>query len=396
MKKTILTLLVVAALATSYLLGTFNGSTTIQAPSAAWAEDSEAAKAWRQLSVAMDAAGEEVFKASADQQEQIDGLLYLTQLLSASLEMKLSKGNQAEPAFTDWMADYRKFLGDSPDAIYHTAEISSDYRYQISGTVADAEYLGMMLYGKALNGWNSAEANIATPDIRLDANGGFNVILSKHKPEDGSIDWLPMSDSVHLVMMRQYFHQRSKQEPATLNIVNLDSQHPVKLNDKILAKGLASATEFFNDTLRGSLAMSQMFAGAVNSTDVPKSYSQDFGGVFYPTHDNDYYGAWFDLQDDEALIIEGDVPNAPYWSVSLMNRWMQSLDYQHQPVALNDQQIETSQGRYRVIVSRVNPGSGNWISTAGYRQGMLAIRYQQSDGTASPTLQLVKYSELAE
>ena len=93
-------------------------------------------------------------------------------------------------------------------------------------------------------------------------------------------------------------------------------------------------------------------------------------------------------------MIEGAVPDAPYWGVSLQSRWMQSLDYKHYQIELNDHQITTKNGRYRIVVSHRQPPSGNWIDTAGKREGLLSIRYQLSQGSEKPTLTLVKFKQL--
>ena len=140
--------------------------------------------------------------------------------------------------------------------------------------------------------------------------------------------------------------------------------------------------------------MGDILSDGANNIDPPKSYSPDFGGIFYPTLDNDYYGSWFYLEDDEALIVEGEVPDAPYWSLSLQNRWMQSLDYEHYPVAMNDTDISTDSGRYRVVVSHRKPASGNWLSTAGKREGLLSIRYLRSSDSQKPSLRVVKFDQL--
>ena len=116
--------------------------------------------------------------------------------------------------------------------------------------------------------------------------------------------------------------------------------------------------------------------------------------MFYPTLDNEYYGGWLYLKDDEALVIEGAVPDAPYWSVSLQNHWLQSLDYEHYRVALNDHEITTENGRYRIVVSQRQPPAGNWIDTAGRREGLLSIRYQLSRGSEKPSLTRVPFDQL--
>lgn len=72
---------------------------------------------------------------------------------------------------------------------------------------------------------------------------------------------------------------------------------------------------------------------------------------------------------------------------------MQSLDHAHDQVALNDQEIATRQGCYRIVVSHHKPPSGNCLSTAGTREGLLPIRYQLSWDSEMPSLKLVKFDD---
>lgn len=132
-----------------------------------------------------------------------------------------------------------------------------------------------------------------------------------------------------------------------------------------------------------------------NSAEPPQSYDSDFGGIFYPTHDNQYLGTWFRLGDGEAQVIEGAAPEVAYWSVSLQNRWMQSLDYDRYPVSLHDRQIVQRDGRYRVVVSAIDPGVDNWLDTAGHSEGLLSIRYQLAQDFETPSIRLVRVSDLA-
>ena len=394
MKNLGLALAFMVLISGAYLLGSMNARKVISIPAAEWADGSDAAQSWREFSASLEAGGARVFSASDDPVERVEGLRFLAQLAAVSLEMKLAKGSEINPEFTDWMGDYRKFLGDSPDAVYHTAELSPDYRYEVSGSRGDAEYLGFMLYGRQFNGWNRAATNFSSESMRFEETGGFTIVLSKTPPADPETNWLKLEDDTHMIMVRQYYHGRNGKALASLNIRNLDAPEYQPPGETDVAAGLHNATVFFNETLDGAIALATMLSAAPNSIDPPAGYSADFGGVFYPTLDNEYYGGWFHLEDDEALVIEGAVPAAPYWSVSLQNRWMQSLDYQHHQVSLNDQEIQTQNGRYRIVVSHRRPASGNWIDTAGKRSGLVAIRYQLSQGSEKPSLQLVKFEEL--
>ncbi len=395
MKKLVLLLIVLVLLAAAYFFGRMNASKVVSAPPASWTEDSLSAKAWREMVVSLEAAGATVFSTTDDSQDRLDGLQQLADLVSVSLEMNVSKRNAAEPKFTNWMSGYRKILGDSPDAVYHTAEISSAYQYEVTGNIGETDYLGFMLYGTGINGWNRAAANLGKDALTTDESGNFRIVLSKDKPTDLDGNWLALEDDIHLIMVRQYFHNRPNSEEARLHISNLDPINHQIPDDKTVADNIRNATQFFNNTLSGVVALTEMISAEPNSAEPPKGYNEDFAGIFYPTHDNQYLGTWFKVAEDEALVIEGEVPDAPYWSASLQNRWLQSLDYVHHQVSLNNTQIKTSEGRFRIVLSHQKPEDENWLSTAGYEEGLLAIRYQQPrSATTPPTLTLVKFVNL--
>jgi hypothetical protein len=379
----------------AYFLGTVSAKRVVSAPPAEWAEGSASATAWRELAISLEAAGEHVFSSTPDPGERREGLAFLADLLSAALEMKVAKGDVRQPRFTDWMSDHRKFLGDTPDAVYHTAELSAEHGYEIRGTRNDAEYLGFMLYGRGLNGWNRAAGNVSSETMRFDDEGRFRLLLSRERPElDERADWIALEDDVHMVMVRQYFHDRATKREARFTIRNLEPVAPTPKEDAQLAASLREATAFFTGTLHGTVALAQMVAKKPNTEEPPSEYNADFGGIFYPTSDNQYLGTGFALAEGEALIVEGVVPNVDYWSVSLQNSWLQSIESAHHTSSLHNHQIEQRNGRYRVVVSASDPGVENWLDTAGHREGLLAVRYQLAEAFEPPTIRLVKTSEI--
>ncbi len=388
MKKILILGLVLAIGLGAYVVGRWQTTTVVRLPDAQWAGDDPTATAWRALAARVESAGSEVFAVTTDPQERDEALHYLAQLLSASLEMKLTNGDPARPAFTDWMGGSRKFLGDSPDATYHSAEISADHRYEVAGNRADARYLGIMTYGRALNGWNRTAGSLSLNDLSFDDVGNFRIVLSRNKPEDET-DWLPLTEDVHLIMVRQYFHDRASSTPATLRIRTLDQ--PMGEAPASAATGIARASQFFDETIRGTIALADMLSQQPNSAEPPRGYNQDFGGIFYPTDDNEYLGTWFDLAHDEALVIEGTAPDALHWSASLQNRWLQSVS----GATLNNSQIAQLDGHYRIVVAAQDPGTANWLPTGGRRSGLLAVRYLVTQGeTPRPEISIVKLSQL--
>lgn len=379
----------------AFVFGTFKVKRFVELPAADWTQGSEAATAWREFTASQEAGAAKIYAATDNPLERREGLKFLSSLASMSIEMKIAKGDRARPAFTDWMGDDRKLLGDSPDAIYHTAEISPDYSYEITGNIGEAEYLGFALYGRQVNGWNRAAGNLSHTDMEIDADGNFRVVLSRNADQNETHS-LVLEDDIHMVMVRQYFHDRPSKTPATFSIRNLTPPTPTAQTDTELAGYIREAVMFFNDSLDGTIALGNMLQDEPNSATPPKKYDPDFGGVFYPTHDNQYFGTGFKLAPDEALIIEGEAPDADYWSISLQNRWLQSLSYDGKPVSLDNHQLTIKDGRYRVIVAHENPGPSDWLNTSGHTTGLVAIRYQLADTVPSPEILLAKLNDLKE
>src|SRR5262249_60663409 len=103
------------------------------------------------------------------------------------------------------------------------------------------------------------------------------------------------------------------------------------------------------------------------------------------TPDNVYALGAFRLEPDEALVISGTIPRCAYWGVQAWNRYMQSLDYRHHRVSLNQEQARLgADSSFRVVLAHRDPGVPNWISTAGRRDGLVFCLWIQADALAPP------------
>ncbi len=107
---------------------------------------------------------------------------------------------------------------------------------------------------------------------------------------------------------------------------------------------------------------------------------------------------YFQLADDEALIITIDRKDAGYFNVPVTNDWTITDNYWDQPTSLNSAQAvpdEPGSTTYTFVVSKSDPNVKNWVSTGGLNQGTISIRFQDL-GTGSPTVssKVVKLSEL--
>lgn len=447
-------ILIVASV--SYTLGNFNARDTISRPDMSWALGSAAAIKISDLSISLEHAANAIRERNPEASEADLGKAYdyLSGLLAASVEMHIAKGDPLRPAFTNWMSDYRKFLGDSPDAIYSTAPIDADSKYEVAITTGSADYLGFVVYERnPLTGWNRvAGSRSIVPDaenslfrIRLTSESSeetseskkLDTLLEKStgstegaqgitgaetapsiNSHDGISDahmWnrepgsqqltLTLSDSSHLIMVREYFFDSEPRQPSRLTIKRLGTTDSV-ITGVITQIGTSgqsatpfetraeNAVNFFNQTWQGSLALADALKEKTNSFDRPATVSPDFVGIFYPTPDNDYHGGSFSLAPGEALVVEGEVPTAAFWSITLQDHWMQSIESNGQPASLKGSDITNRDGRYRVWIGETSPPDGeDWLNTGDKSEGLVAIRYLLSDNATAPTARIMKATD---
>ena len=432
----------------SYGLGTFNARDTISRPDMSWALGSAAAIKISDLSISLEHAANAIRERNPEASEASLGKAYdyLGGLLAASVEMHIAKGDPLQPEFTNWMSDYRKFLGDSPDAIYSTAPIEADGEYEVAITTGSADYLGFVVYERnPIIGWNrAADSTSIVPDAE---NSVFRIRLtseSSDKPSQskkldtvlgesaGSTEisegaesalsilshddvsgfrmrnigsnsqqaTLKLSASSHLIMVREYFFDSEPRQPSRLtikrlrtsatSIAGLITQTSTPGQDATPFETRAeNAVNFFNQTWQGSLALADALKETTNSFDRPATVSPDFVGIFYPTPDNDYHGGSFSLAPGDALVVEGEVPVAAFWSIILQDHWMQSIESNGQPASLKGSEITNRQGKYRVWISDTPPPEGeDFLNTGGASEGLVAIRYLLSDQAPAPTARL--------
>jgi hypothetical protein len=109
---------------------------------------------------------------------------------------------------------------------------------------------------------------------------------------------------------------------------------------------------------------------------------------------------YFQLADDQALVVTVDPGSAGYFVLPVTNDWTISNDYWNQQTSLNDSQaIPNSDGTYTLVISKTDPGVANWVSTGGLNQGTISMRFQDLDpnSTDLPTVssQLVSLGDLS-
>jgi hypothetical protein len=333
---------------------------------------------------------------AVDDVSVLEGYRWLTEILSVALECYVW-ADPARPSIVPIagpLLPTRKWGGDNSDAHYHFAPIDPSRSYRFRGKRGDAVYVSITVYGGPSDGrWsNRIVATRNDRQLKVRADGSFEVMLSAEPPAAGCDDWIKLDpDSVALVT-RDYLVDPVEGRPTTWRIECLDRVPPPRLKDAELAAGFRAATSF----LRELLAINPLppMPDLVNSIGDPYPVpAQTYG---WAAGDAAYAMGRFDLDDGQALILEGRSPPCVFWNLCLWNPCMQTYDYRYERVTINGGQVlYRPDGSWRIVVSAQDPGAENWISTAGHRSGVLWFRWFLPEALPErPTSRVVGVEEL--
>jgi len=332
-------------------------------------------------------------RGGMDERDEVEGYRHLTHLLGYGLDLYL-EGDPARPSFTPLASPTRKMLGDNVDSRYFFAPLDGARAYRIRGIRGTEVYLAFCVYGGKPDGeWSErVVANVSQRDIIFRPDGSFELVLSPQPPAARGENWIKLEPDAVCVISREYYTDPIQARPATFQIEAMDTgAPPAALTDGQLARRLRAVATFIRETIE--------FAPipplpAVNILMPPMPWSPTVRG--WGTPDNIYALGAFQLEPDQALLIEGRSPRCAYWGVQLWNRYMQSLDYRYHRVSINHAQaVLEPDGSFRMVIAHRDPGVPNWLDTAGHREGLFFCRWLQADALpAQPVCTLLGLADL--
>ncbi|WP_395109647.1 DUF1214 domain-containing protein [Actinomadura sp. SCN-SB] len=343
----------------------------------------ESVAAWRELLDTLAESGE-VVTSLADGVPAVDvaeGFGHILNVLADQFERAALRRSR-HPVFLPGVTPVRKFFFDNPDTDYDIAVLGRSSRYRIYGNRGSCTYLSFCVYSALGRDATTRLVNLSDRDMHFSPDGDFEVILS---PEEVPGNWLRVDAGSRAVIARQYFLDRRTEVPAEYRIEALDDPPAdPPLDDLGFARAVRTTAMF----VQAATSLAVQRVEALRAT--PNRFVRTGEHGPYRTPDNDYLACWYRLGEDEALLIDVRPPDCRYWGVHLANRWGQSLDHRTRRTALNGRTATPeADGRVRVVVSGTDPGSPNWLDTAGHPEGWVLFRWLLADEPVVPHVERV-------
>jgi len=354
-------------------------------------------RSWNEFCDALKSAGNKVIlsnTAPTDPLDRAEGFRYMARLTRAALESFLEAADTQAPEFSRAVHETIKMGMDNPDNIYLAAPVNGNYTYKITGNRGSVHYLG---FGAQAGGYGKTSSLDTTgyleaKDITLDANGNFEIFASA-KPQNKN--WLKMSPDTKLIQVRQTRLDHKKEIPAVVKIERVDGPNqPRHLSVERVDKALQGAAFFVAGTSQLFAQWAEDFRKHPNTLPRfdPAKATQAGGDPNIA-----YYHGYFQIADDEALVIDFTPPECDFWNFQLANYWLESLDYRYFPVHLNKHMAQYSaDGSVRIVVSKEKPTTQikNWLDTCGRNEGTMCVRWIRSKSFPDPKTRVVKLNSL--
>lgn len=305
----------------------------------------------------------------------------------------------ADPEHPDWSPLWNPVytLQPNPDDIYRCSPIRDDLTYRLSGNRGSVYMItfntqaGLPGLPGPIDYTGEYYSDIDDGDLQIDADGNFEIIVSKERPAGYTGNWLQIKPGAFVLMTRFRSYDWVNEVDPVISIECLESMPPKKRLsiDEILERIKLMAAM--------PVAATRMFYEMQNQV------KADVGiNVFQPQRLHGalsrqiYIPAVFEFEDDEALIIETDLPEKRrYWNWQLNDPYFNAIEYVYRMSSTNGHFAHVaSDGRFYAVLALQDPGVPNWLDTAGYKQGTIYGRWYDCDSHPMPNLKRVKFSEV--
>jgi hypothetical protein len=293
-----------------------------------------------------------------------DGYHHLTQLLSLGIDLFLARADADFPELTTVIDPTRKWALDNPVSHYDRAPIAGDGTYRVTGHRGTSRLL-LFDVNAGMTGTRRTRrqlAHLTSEDLEVAPDGTFELVLGG-EPRDGN--WLPLDADLTPfdfgLIIRQYFVDREHEVPATYSIERIDGpDRPSPRRPEDVARGLREAAAFVRDSVEYWASVTDALAQAPNQLLPAKATSSIHSGA---NPDNAYYGGYWSLAADEALVIDVEpAPRAEFWNFYISDAWWVTPDERHHRSNIDSSTAEVaSDGSLRLVLAEGHLGVANQV-----------------------------------
>jgi hypothetical protein len=227
----------------------------------------------------------------------------------------------------------------------------------------------------------------------LGPDTSFDLLVSRERPAGHAGDWFELPAAATNVLVRSAAYDWVHERDPLLAIERLDvpATRPRASAEETAARLATLSVWLEKGPIRGYERFAALEAQNMRNKLMVHAY-QSMGGALGQV----YLEGLYDISEDEALILETEVPECcRYWGFLVTDDQFGTVDWMNRQSSLNGFQAKLdTDGRFRGVISLRDPGVPNWLDTGGYRYGIIQGRWNGCSSTPVPTIKKVKLADL--
>lgn len=241
---------------------------------------------------------------------------------------------------------------------------------------------GIALFGN----YESTEFAYNLSDFTPNADGSYTILMST---TEQSGNWVNTTGAQSITvrntiddwgLLHNAISFQPQGAPATFTLPVLSSSD---------IEGMLEAIATYLPTLNSSVTLfgiQEAFGAVPDNTFTPIELTSDIiGGGPILAGQYASIGS-FNLESDEALIVQVPNVDAEYTGADLSNVWQLDLPYVTVQSSINSSHAFRSDDGYTYyVVSSQDPGVANWLGTSGVSHGTVNLRFQGLTGSVPAT-----------
>ena len=347
----------------------------------------EAARKWRASAGAISPEMDRLFSSALD--ELVFSALLRAVGITSDPPVLVSTFTMAHP-LDGRMLPGSRYGWDNPDVIYGTIAVDPGASYVITGWLPRRD---MQVHFSIVDAQAAILRNVSMSDLRPDPDGRFRITVSS-APGNLSDNHIQVEPDAVAITLRETLADWANDRPVYMRVEKTGggpspmAQRPLPQ----VAAGIIVA--MVENMARWRPSLYTRFP--VNTIQTP-GYPTDKQGL----PNQAMALGTFKLADDEAMIIRVTLGGARYFTIPVYNAWGVTGDYRRHTSTFSDRQtVADPDGAFTYVLSPRDPGIHNWLSTNGWHEGDLALRWQELDGQPgegagpSVTAKVVKFDDL--
>lgn len=361
------------------------------APNAARFEKLESVQAFDALMATVAEMRTMILTDATSEREAAEGMRFLLRTLAMSQDVS-GDGYPRAPHFARMDTPRRKIGGDNPNAEYDNFAWNGAYDYRIQGDRGTLDHLSFTVLLRGENGRSRAIGYVNERQLEAAPDGSFTLWLTAKKPTQPGV-WIKTEPGDGSVLVRQYFGDREKEEAASyrVEVVGRKPFDPLPpATDVEVAHGLRMTLSAMNGLGRLHHYVTPRLGESPNQFRLMNS--DDFGADI-SSIDNLYVIGTYEIEEDEALVVEVERLDVRYWNFAIENPWHESVDYaQRKTARTHDDVTVDPDGKVRFVIAHARTDHPNYLETAGHRRGFMTFRWVGERDTKAPLPTVTKVS----